>query len=337
MTEPRLADGPEPAYAVGDPFATPTAREREVLEAEVAEVRAWWQRLGLPGLFDVHVHFLPPAIQRRVWEVFDLAEHSPKLGRPWPIRYRYDTASRVALLRDFGVRRFSALPYAHKPGVAAFLNEWAREFAAAVPESLWSGTFYPEESAPAYVTELVDAGIDVFKVHVQVGEFRLDDPLLDSVWGTLAEAGTPVVVHCGSGPMPGTFTGPAPLARVLARHPRLAVVVAHLGAPEHAAFLDLAERYREVRLDTTMVFTDFFEGIDAFPAALLPRLVELGDRILLGTDFPAIPYPYLHQLESLERLGLGDDWLRGVCWGNGAALFGAGNTGSDPAVGTGTL
>lgn len=329
--------GPRPAYAVGDAFAAPTAAERESLAAEAAEVRGWWQRLGLPGLFDVHVHFLPPPIQRRVWEVFDLAEHSPKLGRPWPIRYRYDAVSRVGLLRDLGVRRFSALPYAHKPGVAGYLNDWAREFARDVPESLWSGTFYPEESAPAYVAELVEAGIEVFKVHVQVGEFRLDDPLLDPVWGLLAEAGTPVVVHCGSGPMPGAFTGPEPLARVLARHPRLAVVVAHLGAPEYAAFLDLAERHPHVRLDTTMVFTDFFEGIDGFPPALLPRLSALGDRILLGTDFPAIPYPYLHQLESLERLGLGDDWLRAVCWANGAALFGAGNTRSDPAVGTGTL
>lgn len=326
MTEPTPEPTPEPSPA-----------ERDALRAEAADVRAWWQGLGLPGLCDVHVHFLPPPIQRRVWEVFDLAEHSPKLGRPWPIRYRYDADSRVALLRDFGVRRFSALPYAHKPGVAGFLNDWARGFAVAVPESLWSGTFYPEESAPAYVGELVEAGIEVFKVHVQVGEFRLDDAVLDPVWGLLAEAGTPVVVHCGSGPMPGLFTGPAPLGRVLARHPRLAVVVAHLGAPEYTAFLDLAERYPRVRLDTTMVFTDFFEGIDGFPAAELPRLAALGDRILLGTDFPSIPYPYLHQLESLERLGLGADWLRAVCWGNGAALFGPGNTGSDPAVGTGTL
>ena len=43
--------------------------------------------------------------------------------------------------------------------------------------------------------------------------------------------------------------------------------------------------------------------------------------VLLGSDFPTIPYPYAHQLEGLERLGLGDDWLRAVCWGNGARLF----------------
>lgn len=291
--------------------------------AEAASVRAWWQERSLPGLFDVHVHFMAPPIQRAVWDVFAMAEHHPKLGRPWPIRYRLSDADRIALLRDFGVRRFSALSYAHKPGVATFLNDWARQFAERVPESLWSATFYPEESAPAYVGELLAAGVEVFKVHVQVGEFHLDDPLLDPVWGLLAEAGRPVVVHCGSGPIGNAFTGPTPLARVLARHPRLAVVVAHLGAPEYADFLDLAAAYPRVRLDTTMVFTDFFEDIDSFPPALLPRLVELQDQILLGTDFPSIPYPYLHQLEALERLGLGEEWLRAVCWDNGASLFGA--------------
>ena len=58
-------------------------------------------------------------------------------------------------------------------------------------------------------------------MHVQVGEFDLDDPLLDQVWGLLAEAGTPVVVHAGHAPVGNGFTGPAPLARVLAAHPAL--------------------------------------------------------------------------------------------------------------------
>jgi len=292
------------------------------LRADAAACRSWWQRHDLPGLFDVHVHFMAPPIQRAVWDVFAMAEQHPKLGRPWPIRYLASEEERIALLRDFGVRRFSALSYAHKPGVADYLNDWSREFAVRVPEALWSATFYPEERAPAYVADLLSAGVDVFKVHVQVGEFLLDDPLLDPVWGLLAEAGTPIVVHCGSGPIGNEYTGPAPLARVLARHPRLAVIVAHLGAPEYAEFLDLAGRYPRVRLDTTMAFTDFFEDIDAFPRELLPRLVDLGDRILLGSDFPSIPYPYVHQLESLERLDLGEQWLRAVCWDNCVALFG---------------
>ena len=292
----------------------------------VEETRAFWRELGIPGLFDVHVHFLPDNIQRRVWEQFDQA--GPKIGREWPVRYRQSVEDRVALLRDLGVRRFSALPYAHKPGVATYLNDWARTFAAEVPESLWSATFFPEPEAAAYVGALVDEGVEVFKVHVQVGAFHLDDPMLDGVWERLEASGTPIVVHAGSGPVPNAFTGPEPLARVLARWPRLAVVVAHLGAPEYDEFLSLAERFERVHLDTTMVFTDFFGEMSTFPPSLLPRLVDLREKVLLGSDFPMIPYPYLHQLESLARLGLGEEWLRAVCWDNGARLFGMNGRGT---------
>jgi predicted TIM-barrel fold metal-dependent hydrolase len=274
----------------------------------------------------VHVHFLPDNIQRRVWEQFDRA--GPTIGREWPIRYRQSVEDRVALLHDLGVRRFSALPYAHKPGVATYLNDWARTFAAGVPENLWSATFFPEPEAAAYVGALVDEGVEVFKVHVQVGAFHLDDPLLDGVWDLLEASGTPIVVHAGSGPVPNAFTGPEPLARVLARWPRLAVVVAHLGAPEYDEFVSLAERFERVHLDTTMVFTDFFGEMSAFPSSLLPRLVDLREKVLLGSDFPTIPYPYLHQLEALARLGLGEEWLRAVCWDNGARLFGMNGRGT---------
>jgi predicted TIM-barrel fold metal-dependent hydrolase len=146
--------------------------------------------------------------------------------------------------------------------------------------------------------------------------------LLDDVWGTLVDAGTPVVVHAGSGPVRNAFTGPGPLRRVLERFPRLAVVVAHLGAPEYDDFLHLAERFENTCLDTTMVFTDFFEEAAPYPRSLLPRLAALQDRVLLGSDFPTIPYAYAHQLEALEGLGLGDQWLRAVCWQNAVRVFG---------------
>ncbi len=289
----------------------------------VEATRRFWRDLGLPGLFDIHVHFLPENVQRKVYAQFDAA--GPKLGRPWPIRYRQSHADRVELLRALGVRRFPTLPYAHRPGIAAYLNDWARDFAAEVPESLWSGTFYPEPEAATYVEELVRDGLEIFKIHVQVGEFHLDDPLLDPVWGVLGDAGTPVVVHAGSGPVANAFTGPDPLRRVLERHPRLAVIVAHMGAPEYHTFLDLAETYERVCLDTTMIFTEFFDVDSPYPAELVPRLAELQDKVLLGSDFPTIPYPYLEQLEGLAGLGLGDEWLRSVCWGNGARLLGTGN------------
>ena len=54
------------------------------------------------------------------------------------------------------------------------------------------------------------------------------------------------------------------------------------------------------------------------------RLARLEDRIVLGSDFPNIPYPYVDQISGLAGLGLGDDWMRSVLWTNGARLLGLG-------------
>jgi predicted TIM-barrel fold metal-dependent hydrolase len=259
-------------------------------------------------------------MQAKVWQFF--AEAQAHYGAHWPIAYAIpDDDERLRILERLGVRAFPTLPYPHKPGMAAWLNDWSRDFAQQHPRVLQSATFFPEPEAPAYVAEALGAGARVFKVHVQVGGFDPRHRLLDPVWARLAETGTPVVIHCGSGPRPGEHTGPDPIAELLARHPRLQLVIAHLGMPEYRQFLDLAERYERVHLDTTMFATDFTEQLMPFDPADLPRLAALRDKVLLGSDFPSIPYPYAHQLAALHRLGLGEDWLRAVLWHNGARLF----------------
>jgi uncharacterized protein len=290
------------------------------IDAEAAAVTAFWRTLGLPGLIDVHTHFMPPNVLAKVWAFFESGGEGR--GHPWPIAYRLPEPDRIALLRGFGVRRFGALLYPHKPDMAAWLNEWAADFAARTPDALHSATFFPEPAAASYVAGAISAGARLFKAHIQVGGYDPRNELLDQVWGLLAESGVPVVVHCGSGPTPGAFTGPGPFSAVLARHPRLTVIVAHLGAPEYQDFLDLSERYRGVYLDTTMACTDFMNKIAPFPCDLVPRLGAAGDRIVLGSDFPNIPYPYGTQLDALARLDLGDDWLREVCYNNPARLLG---------------
>jgi len=70
-----------------------------------------------------------------------------------------------------------------------------------------------------------------------------------------------------------------------------------------------------------MAFTAFAENAAPFPRAEFPRLTALGDRVLLGTDFPNIPYAYPEALEALERAGPSTQWLRAVCHDNAAKLF----------------
>lgn len=284
------------------------------------EVARFRRRVGVPRLIDVHTHFMPQRVLDKVWAYFD--QRGPLIGhRAWPIAYRIDERRRVEVLRGFGVRAFTAMLYPHRPGMARWLNDWAADFAARTPDCLHTATFFAEPGAAKDVRRAMDQGARVFKCHLQVGGYDPNDPLLDEVWGLLADAGIPVVTHCGSGPAPGAHTGPGPMRRLMARYPRLRLVVAHLGMPEYTAFLDLAERYERVMLDTTMAFTGFVESAAPFPCAEFPRLADLGERILLGTDFPNIPYSYAGALTALEDTGLGTAWLRAVCHDNAARLF----------------
>ena len=287
--------------------------------ADDDDVPRYWRELGLPGLVDVHVHFLPPRVQAKVWEYF--GNGVANYGVAWPLAYARPDEERLATLDRLGVRAFPTLPYPHKAGMAAWLNDWSAEFAEAHPRVLKSATFYPEPEAPFYVAEALERGTRIFKVHVQVGRYDPRHPQLDAVWGRLEETGTPVVIHCGSGPLKGEHTGPRPVTGLLERYPRLQLVIAHLGMPEYRDFLDLAERYERVHLDTTMFATDFTERLMPFDRSQLDRLRGLKDKVLLGSDFPSIPYAYAHQLQALHRLGLGEDWLRAVLWQNGARLF----------------
>jgi predicted TIM-barrel fold metal-dependent hydrolase len=287
---------------------------------EAAAVRQIWSALGLPGVIDVHTHFMPKSVLDKVWHYFDSA--GPLVGRHWPIAYRAGESRRLQMLRQFGVRSFTALVYPHKPQMAAWLNQWAVQFSRSTPDCLATATFYPEPDAGAYVETAIRDGTQVFKAHVQVGRYEPNDPLLDRVWGLIEDAEVPVIIHCGSGPVPGEHTGPEPIRRLLRRFPRLRLIVAHMGMPEYAEFLDICDSSADVRLDTTMAFTPFVDEEMPFPPSQLHRLRDVGDRILFGSDFPNIPYGYADAMRSIIRIpGIDEKWLRAVFYENAAALF----------------
>ena len=291
-----------------------------------AAVPAWLRELGLPGLVDLHTHFLPERVLRKVWAFFD--EGRANYGMDWPIQYRYDEPTRVEVLDDLGVRTFAPLVYPHKPGMAEWLNEWVREFAERTPAAVITGTVHPEPGAQRIAESALAGGARCFKMHVPVGSYDPRDPLLDGAWGVLADAGVPVVVHCGHAPRGSEFSGLDVFSEVLARHPRLTAVLAHAAMPEYEGALDLVRRYPRVHVDTTMVGVAFAERYcGALPEDWSAQLADLGDRVVLGTDFPNIPYPYAEQLAAIADWAraeprLGAEFLRAVLHDNPARLLG---------------
>jgi len=281
------------------------------------EVPGFLAALGIPGIVDAHVHFLPDNVQDAVWQWFD------RLTPPWPVTYRSPTAERLAVLAQAGVRHHTALAYAHRPGMLRYLNEHTLGLAADVPAVIPTFTIFPEPGVGAETARCLAAGGRCVKVHLQVGGFDAVDPQLDDAWRQLADAGTPIVLHAGAvadGSGNERWCGPEPVRRLLARFPGLRLVIAHMGAPDEDAFVEMAERHPGLWLDTAMIFTDP-PYLGPTPLHLVDRLRALGDRIVFGSDFPTIPHPFAAQVSGLAALGLGDDWLRDVLWHNGRRLF----------------
>jgi hypothetical protein len=271
------------------------------------DVPRFLAELGVPGIVDIHVHFLPERMLRKVWAYFDQAQ--THYGMAWPIHYRTPEPERVATLRKLGVQAFAPLVYPHKPGMARWLTEWVTEFAATTADALPTATLYPEPDVADYLGAALAAGARAVKVHVQVGAFDPRDPLLRPAWGLIADAGVPVVVHCGHGPIPGAHTGLDVFGEVLAEHPRLRAVLAHAGMPDFGAALDLVHRHEGVHIDTTMVGTAFSSRFAPLPADWPARLADVADRVVFGSDFPNIPYPYAEQVRAVAEWAAADDRL----------------------------
>jgi hypothetical protein len=113
-----------------------------------------------------------------------------------------------------------------------------------------------------------------------------------------------LVIHVGTGPHTNEFTGLARFERVLERFPELRASICHMGAFETRSAFQLLDRFPHLHLDTTMAMTEAslpYTRID--PAVVRDAdLVRYADRILFGSDFPNLPYPY-----EAERVGL---WAR---------------------------
>lgn len=283
-----------------------------------ADVLPFVRALGLPGIVDLHVHFLPSRLQRAVWRFFDDLDDPP-----WPVTYRDPTDVRLGKLRELGVVQHTALAYPHRPGMVAALNEFTLGLAERHPQVIPTFTLFPEDGIEELVAGAIARGGRVAKVHLQVGRFHPTDARLDEAWQELARRGIPVVLHASAvyGVEGGAeFCGAAGVAALLDRHPDLRLVIAHLGGPDFADFLRLAEQTPGLRMDTAMVLTDP-PYLMEYPREFLDRLRALLPRLVFGSDYPTIPHEYAAQLRGLAALELDEAGLQALLHDNAIGLL----------------
>lgn len=294
-----------------------TVRTLDAFPLDDAEIPAFLDDLGVPGIVDLHVHFLPDRLQQAVWRFFDALDDPP-----WPIHYREDEATRLARLRSCGVVAHTALAYPHKPGMLPWLNDYTLGLAERHPQVIPTCTIFPDDDVDQQTADAIARGAQVVKVHLQIGRFDVRDPRLTTSWEMIAAHRLPVMLHASAvygvdgG---GAWCGPDVVAALLDAHPDLRLIVAHLGRPDDEGFLRLAERTPGLLLDVSMSLVHDGGFPNTYPQP--ERLAALWERVVFGTDFPSIPHPYARQVAGLAALGLDDRGLRAVLHDNARRLL----------------
>lgn len=271
---------------------------------------------------DIHTHLHPDWLARAIRRWF--AERSN-----WKLEYPTDPEWVAAFLGERAVERFVFFSYAHKRGIARGINAWLHDTARRLPAGIALGTLHPDDSDMLETAEqaLEEYGFPGFKFHINVQRFHPDDPRVLPVYERLLERGRFLLIHVGSAPWPNEFDGFPRFARVMERFPELKVVVAHMGSWETRDFLALMERCPNLCLDTTMAFAPFrpeHQGLSRLNDIDVTNedLIRWQDRILFGSDFPNLPYPYEDEREALWRRGLPEAVYRKIFHDNAARLLG---------------
>lgn len=274
------------------------------------------EKYGLPFIIDIHTHFFPEYVMKRIWKWFD--------GVNWEIAYRENEEKRLETLKKNRILHFTTLNYAHKENMAEGLNRWVFENHKNTNGVVLFGTFFPEEGCYEYTKRAVEEyGFRGFKLHCEVGRLDLTRSELSETFSYLEKKEIPLVIHSGDAPLPGPYTNIRYFKSFIERYPKLKVVVAHMGASEVWEYVELLKIYPELRLDTTMVFVDFLatgENTDPY----LEILENFSDRVHFGSDFPNIPYALSHPICNLLNSSLSKETKRKVFLENSAKLLNIG-------------
>jgi predicted TIM-barrel fold metal-dependent hydrolase len=149
--------------------------------------------------------------------------------------------------------------------------------------------------------------------------YRTDCPSLADVYRLAGEAGRPVLIHTGTSIFPGArnaYADPLACDDVAVDFPETTIVLCHAGRPlwYDTAFF-LVRRHSNVRLDISSIPPKKLLDV-------LPRLAEVADRVLWGTDWPSKGVRSMrHSVEEFLSLPLSDEVRRKVLFDNAAALF----------------
>ena len=213
-------------------------------------------------------------------------------------------------------------------GITDLVNPWIARYVEGHRDRLVPvGGIHPRHSrdVASDMKRLLDVyRLGAIKMHpphmeLAANAYRTDCPSLADVYRLAGEAKRPVLIHTGTSIFPGArnvYADPMACDDVAVDFPETTIVLCHAGRPlwyETAFFL--VRRHPNVLLDISSIPPKKLLQV-------LPRISEVADRVLWGTDWPSKGVRSMRRnVEDFLSLPLSDAVKRKILFDNAAALF----------------
>jgi len=218
----------------------------------------------------------------------------------------------LATGRQAGIHKFLVNSVATSPAQVYRINDFIAQAVSENSEFIGFAALHQDmPDVEREVDRVEKLGLRGVKLHPDIQRFQVDDRRLDKLYASL-EGRLPLLVHTGD--YRYDFSGPARIAAVLDRFPKLDVICAHFGGYTE---WDIAAHYlagRRLWVDTSssLAFLSPERArclIDAFGS----------DRVLFGTDYPMWDAP--EELARLDKLNLPEEVREKILYKNICALL----------------
>jgi uncharacterized protein len=277
-------------------------------------------------IIDIHIHIQPlKMFKPQNLKLMKQGRHDYEKM----VEFSENPPSFLKFLDEVGVERAGVINYVSPDiiGFTAEVNDWAANYCSADPRRLIAfGSVHPRfiEDAGREVDRLAKLGIRGLKIHPSHQAFapnayRDGMEMLGAIYERAQAHGMPVMIHTGTSIFPAArnlYAQPLLADDVGVDFPNLAIILAHGGRPlwMNEAFF-LVRRHPNMYMDISSIppqrLLDYF-----------PRLEEIADKVLYGSDWPGPGVPDVAgNIRKFQALALSAAAQRKILYDNAARLF----------------
>lgn len=264
-------------------------------------------------MIDFHVHLFPDNMFDALWKTFHKLYGIT-------ILYKYYYRQCIEYLKAHNIHHIVYSNYAHKKGMAQWLNAWNRQILDEFDNLYCFAAYHPDdENSLVHAEEIIShQKILGIKIHCLVQEIAPDDDRLFPLYEMVMDRKKRLLMHAGTGPIGNEFVGIKRFRSLMDRYPNLPVNIAHMGGLEYSDFIRLLDEYPNLYMDTAFSFwpqTPWTFNLD------INLLEKYKDKIIYGSDFPNIFLPREDEISYLRKLNLSDDFYNKIFLENGIKLL----------------